>query len=252
MKSKNRPGPRNVTWQLVPGSDRLPAVRGKLDASKFAIIRQSTNRVPQAIDTFLFEHVIGFDWNDGQSITKLNKWRQQTIRRFEGTLVHERRLPWSAVEHRRLAELMQNALQANGNNRTMLDWEAIARDFNDSFKGLVQRKGEPLARPFSSHKKTADGILSGELCDAGVIDHDRIGSSRDANALKNQAKKFPDTLKMWIDAQKPRRSKSRATKQTTPEDPGAAKVEGDPEGDDTEDPAKENSEEEADIYGADY
>jgi hypothetical protein len=242
-----------VTWQLVPGSDRLPAIRKTPDASKFAIIRQSTNRTPQVIDTLVFEHVAGFDWNDGPSITRLNKWRQQSTRRFEGTLVHERRLPWSAVEHQRLTELMQNALQANGNNRSMIDWKVMAHDFNNSFKGLVQKKGDPLARPISSHKKAADGALSGELCDAGFIDHDRIGSSRDANGLKNQSKRFLDTLEMWNNAEKSRGAKTKATKQVTPGGPDAAEVERDLEGDDTEDPVKEDSEEdsEADIYGAD-
>lgn len=184
-----------MTWQLIEGSDRLPAVRGKPDASKFTIIRQSTNRRPQIINTFLFEHVAGFDWNNGRSISKLNRWRQQTIRRFQAVLIHERRLPWSAMEHRRLVELMRDALQANGNKRDLLDWEAITRDFNNSFEGVVQKKGEPLARTISTRKKTSQG-----LCDNNVIDHDRLGSSRVPTALKHQCRRFPDTLKMWEEA----------------------------------------------------
>jgi hypothetical protein len=227
-------------------------VRGKPNASKFAIIRQSTNRTPQAIDTFLFEHVAGFNWDDGASVTKLNKWRQQTIRRFEGTLVHERRLPWSELEHRRLAEHMQDALRANNNIRTTLDWEAMAREFNNSFKGVTQKRGEPLARPISSHKKNPDGSLTGELCAGGVIDRDRVGSSRDANALRNQAKKFPDTLKMWNDALSSKKAKAIAAKALDLEDPDATEVEEGVEEETGHPPAREDSGkvEEADIYDA--
>jgi hypothetical protein len=156
-------------------------VKGSPEPTKFLIHRQSTNLPIPSTDVAEYEHVIGFDWENAGHIARLNSWRRQLIRRFTGTLVHERRSPWTELERSELEIVIRDILKANGNRSDSLDWEVIRERLNSKFDNVVQPAGSPLALASASHGPQK------------VTMYERVGLNRTASGCHNQVRLFKNT-----------------------------------------------------------
>ena len=177
---KNAPGPVGVTWSFAQGTDLSEARVSQPEPSKFVLIRINVNN-PDQIDVRRYPHIARFDWNDKTQIKALNKSRWQLRRRTTGS-VGPSRLPWSEREKQELKRQVQNALDS-GQARHAIDWSQIAANMTERFQGMVQRKGEAVAR--------ADGTDVTERSYT-TLHQDRTGFERPATAVRNQAMRFTD------------------------------------------------------------
>ena len=116
--------------------DRKPATKGKPDASKTRIKLRNIDSHPDIERTY----PKAVDWSSAESIRALNRWRQQVLRRTLGA-AREERVRFHPREIRFLIHAHRNhLLEARARGKATvewneMDWERIAREFNEGFAG---------------------------------------------------------------------------------------------------------------------
>lgn len=73
------PSLQEQSRQLNPDVDRMPALKGTGDESKFKIVLNQPGGKTLTFD-YLKGKTAKFDWDDPKWVLALNKWRQQTFK----------------------------------------------------------------------------------------------------------------------------------------------------------------------------
>lgn len=86
------------------------------------------------------------DWNDKESVRKLNKWRGQIFERAFGSKF-PRRWKYTYGEMNALCDILEAHLATSevGGLMTNVDWKSVTSRYNHHFEGVKQCAGEPYA-----------------------------------------------------------------------------------------------------------
>jgi len=159
-------GPRGSVILLEDNKslDRTKAVKGVRDQSKTVIKFRDTNG---NIHEHRFSGHTAKKWDNEAWITKLNKWRYQTIdRKFKRDPHCQKkgsRGRWSVAEKQFLKEQLKKRAEETGNRMFREDWRIIANNHKQRFAGKTVKKGEQLlsgvaSRDYTIGERTALGI----------------------------------------------------------------------------------------------
>jgi len=170
-----------------PTISRDNALVGHPDLSKTSFILQTERPDSENPGTFSPSDPVHFiyakevDWNNKESVNKLNSWRYQVFKRTWGQK-RDSRPPWTINEKDKLLEMMSSHLSspATGGRYSQINWAEIERNFNQFFQNHIHRKGEMTAETSYNQRGKDYTAKSRQLV------ADRLHLSRSAGAIENQ------------------------------------------------------------------
>jgi hypothetical protein len=183
-QAKRKHGERCIADE---NTDRDNAVVGRYNPSKLLIEFQAerpdlyhTGRFIPA-DPVRFEYPNSVNWDDKDSIHRLNNWRLQVFKRTLGQKRDSRPL-WTIREQNKLLELLDSHLKSRKTSGcySRIDWKEIEQKFNSHFAEKTHKKGEKTAET-SYNVRGKDMIAKSRK-----LVHDRPHTPRSAGAIENQ------------------------------------------------------------------
>jgi hypothetical protein len=124
------------------------------------------------------------DWRSEKSVTRLNAWRSQIIRRCVGSKYNNDKF-WTIEERDVLVEIVRKHQKAGAT----IDWAAIAKEYNSQIEGKVQRSGCMGAeRQYCVPDSKRQAFLP-----SLPLQQDRFVSPRTAHVLRQEMSYFRDT-----------------------------------------------------------
>ncbi|KAE9369347.1 hypothetical protein N431DRAFT_346057 [Stipitochalara longipes BDJ] len=170
-----------------PSVSRDNAIVGQPDPSKMSIVLQTERPDLATPGSFLpsdpvhFTYTNKVNWDDKESVSKLNSWRYQVFKRTLGQK-RESRPPWTINEKDKLIEMMSShlSLPATGGRYSQINWGEVERNFNQFFQGHIHGKGEMTAET-SYNQRGKDYTAKSRKLVA-----DRLHLPRSAGAIENQ------------------------------------------------------------------
>ena len=127
-------------------------MKGKVNLSLLFVVFRDIDKNNKVGIKFYSGLQDGFDFDNGDHIDALNKWRNQIKTRKLGTKRFQNQLnyEWTQAEHKYLIHVMAHIfavakLLKEKNVEDRLDYRAIEEKMDRHFNGLIQRKDAPLA-----------------------------------------------------------------------------------------------------------
>jgi hypothetical protein len=195
MPIKKDPAAAKHTAKRKHGERCLPdlnvsrdnAVVGQPDPSKLSFVLKTERPDPATPGAFLPSDPINFmyskevDWDNKESVGKLNSWRYQVFKRTLGQK-RESRPPWTINEKDKLLQMMHTHLSSTetGGRYSKINWVQIEQDFNQFFQGYTHRKGEMTAETSYNQRGKDYTAKSRQLV------ADRLHLPRSSGAIENQ------------------------------------------------------------------
>lgn len=170
---------------------REPAKVGAKNESlmkiEFTLIRRN-NVGSKLREDWLFTYGHPVDWNNRDSIRRLNAWREQILRRLFGNKRSTRKY-WTLWEKNRLIYLIK-AQMAEDPSRKKLQWNRIHNDFNRGHAGQVSRVGSRLAA--ENDKKGNAQNAADASSTATTLQEPRGNPMRTLASIHGQVNRWPE------------------------------------------------------------
>ncbi|TAQ88863.1 hypothetical protein B7494_g2794 [Chlorociboria aeruginascens] len=173
-----RPGETIVTH--VNDLDRKSAVVAKREDSKLRISVKTTN------DRIVHnDYGNKVDWNDRKSVDRLNRWRNQVLRRCSGG-DGKRRPTFLETEIDTFLDILESHLQLLdvGGQWSRIKWKAVVATFNELLAGKIFKAGEKTVQRRWNRSERYNGSAK-KMSDGAPLDEDRPFKSRSVGSFKN-------------------------------------------------------------------
>lgn len=130
--------------------DREPCRVGTPQPEKlvieFQVVRKDPKNPSKVISLPNIQHRYRrkVDWNDKKSVGELSRWRGQIFFRCLGPKRGSRHV-WLESERDLFLDLLEEHLKEIGGRWTRINWDAVAKQYNERLKGVIQKAGEMTA-----------------------------------------------------------------------------------------------------------